>query len=406
MDQTTIVGIDIGTTKICTLVAEIGSDEAARIVGMGVAPSKGIRKGVVVDVNQATAAIEDSLHQAESSSGYQIASAYVGLAGSHISALNSRGSIALNNGHTGVRTADINRALEAARAVHLADNREILHVIPRSFTVDGDDGVKDPLGMHAQRLEVEAHIVTGATSSINNLVKCIHANQVELDALVLEPLASGEAVLTEMEREMGVVLADIGGGTTDIAIFIEGSIWHTVVLPTGGQQLTNDIAVGLRTHFDAAEAIKIKYGHAVPNKIANDERLEVEAFGETGKQDVERRFLAEIIQARTEEIFEMILQEIKRSGYDGLLPAGVVLCGGTANLIGIKEVGQKILNLPIRVGTPQNLRGMVGNLNDPTFATSVGLLEWGKGHQPQISVRGKPPKRFQVPNWLKVFLPG
>lgn len=406
MDQTTIVGIDIGTTKICTLVAEVDRDNAVRIVGVGLARSKGIKKGVVLDVNETTAAIEESIQQAEQISGYQISSAYVGLAGSHISALNNRGSVTLSNSHGPVRAGDVQRALESAKAVHLPDNREILHVIPRHFTVDGDEGVKNPVGMHAQQLEVEAHIVTGATSSIDNLVKCVQANQIEIESLVLEPLASGESVLTPMERDMGVVLADIGGGTTDIAIFIEGSIWHTVVLPTGGLQITNDIAVGLRTDFDTAEALKIKYGHSVPQKVAEDEKLDVVTFGEAGKQSIARRFLADIIQARTEEIFELILQEIKRSGYDGLLPAGVVLCGGTANLTGIKETGQKILNLPIRVGAPQSLRGLVGDLNDPVYATSVGLLAWGHQHQPEEPLRRKPAKSFQLPNWLKVFLPG
>ncbi len=406
MEQTTIVGIDIGTTKICTLVAEVDDTHRLHIAGVGVAPSAGIRKGVVINVQEATAAIATSLERAEESSGYQIASAYVGLAGAHISALNSRGVVALNNGHRNIQPADINRVLESAQAVHLPDNREILHVIPRSFTVDGDDGVKDPVGMYAQRLEVEAHIVTGATSSINNLVTCLQANQVEIDALVLEPLASGEAVLTETEREMGVVLADIGGGTTDIAIFIEGSIWHTVVLPTGGQQLTNDIAVGLHAPFDVAEEIKIKYGHTLPSKIASGETLAVTTFGENSHQTVDRRFLAEIIQARIEEIFELILQEIKRSGYDGLLPAGVVLCGGTANLVGIKTMGREVMGLPIRVGAPQNLRGMIENLTEPAYATSVGLLEWGKGHQPQIPRRHNRSNRNRILNWLKAFLPG
>jgi cell division protein FtsA len=406
MEPTTIVGIDIGTTKICTLVAEVNTYQEFRIIGVGIVPSKGIRKGVVININDATAAIAESLHLAEESSGYQIASAYVGLAGAHINALNSRGVVTINNGHYNIRPGDINRVLESAKAVNLPDNREILHVIPRSFTVDGDDGVQDPVGMYAQRLEVEAHIITGATSSINNLVKCLEANQIEIDALVLEPLASGEAVLTDIEREMGVVLADIGGGTTDIAIFIEGSIWHTVVLPTGGQQLTNDLAVGLRTPFDSAEEIKIKYGHAQPNKVALDDRLEVAIFGEDGRQKVERRFVAEIIQARTEETFELIRQEIKRSGYDDLLPAGVVLCGGTASLAGIKEIGREVMNMPIRLGAPQDLRGLIDNLNEPAYATSVGLLKWGKQYQPQMPTKKKQKGSLKLPAWLKAFLPG
>lgn len=407
MESKTIVSIDIGTTKICSLVAEIDQENDLRIAGVGVAPAQGIHRGVVVNVNEATAAIADSIAQAERASSYRIESAYIGLAGTHISAQNNRGAIALN-GRKGIQNADITRVLNAARLSNLPENREILHIIPRNFTVDGDDGVKDPLGMFAQQLEVEAHIVTGATSSINNLVACIHANQIEVDALVLEPLASGSAILTDMEKDMGVVLVDIGGGTTDIAIFIEGSIWHTVVLPTGGQHITNDIAVGLHTPFDVAENLKIKYGHANPQKVETEAHLNITTFGEDGGQEIDRKFLAEIISARTEEIFEFILKEIKRSGYDGLLPAGVVLCGGTANLTGIKDIGRNILDLPIRVGSPQNLRGRIGDLNEPAFATAVGLLQWGKDNQ---SVTETPRKRQKKDNkfltWLKTaFLPG
>ena len=406
MEPTTLVGIDVGTTKICTLVAEVDDDGEMRIVGVGIVPSRGIRKGVVVNVGETTAAIAESLQQAERSSGYQIASAFVGLAGAHISGLNNRGVVTINSGHRSIRPADIHRALESARAVNLSENREILHVISRDFIVDGDDGVKDPVGMFARRLEVDAHIVTGATSSINNLVQCVHNNQLEIDALVLEPLASGAAVLTGIEKEMGVVLADIGGGTTDIAIFIEGSIWHTVVLPTGGQQITNDIAIGLRTPLDMAEELKIRYGHTSPAKIAPEETLDVPTFGETGRQTVSRRFLAEIIEARVEEIFELILQEIKRSGYDGLLPAGLVLCGGTASLTGIREIGQRILDIPIRLGAPQNLRGLIDNLTEPAYATSVGLLAWGKEHQPAPARSPSKGGHLKMPGWLKVFLPG
>ncbi|MCB9078963.1 MAG: cell division protein FtsA [Anaerolineaceae bacterium] len=332
MDRT-VVALDIGTTKICTLVAEVGPppESPMRIVGVGTVPSHGIRKGVVVNVNEVSAAVAESIQRAERTSGYEIASAYVGLAGSHINAINSRGVVAISRGERGIRPVDVERALEAARAIDIPHNREVLHIIPRGFSVDGDDGVRDPIGMQAYRLEVEAHIVTGSTSSVRNLIKCVQSSGIHIDALVLEPLASGEAVLTDIEREMGVVLVDIGGGTTDIAIFIEGSIWHTVVLPTGGEQITNDIAVGLRTPYNVAEEIKLKYGHALPDGVIPEEMIRAEMFGQDGHQQLPRQFLAEIVEARTEEIFEMVLNEIKRSGYDGLLPAGVVLCGGTAN---------------------------------------------------------------------------
>lgn len=407
MDRT-VVALDVGTTKICTLVAEVGPppENVMRIVGVGVVPAKGIRKGVVVNVGEVTAAISESLQRAERTSGYAIASAYVGLAGAHISSINSRGVIAISRGERGIRPVDVERALDQARAIDVPPNREILHIIPRGFMVDGDDGVRDPIGIQGYRLEVEAHIVTGATASIRNLIKCVQNAGIQIDALVLEPLASGEATLTDIEREMGVVLVDIGGGTTDVAIFIEGSIWHTVVLPTGGEQLTNDIAVGLRTPFNTAEELKIKYGHALAETVRADETVKVNVFGEDGQQNVSRQFLSEIIEARASEILEMALKEIKRSGYDGLLPAGVVLCGGTAELAGFRDLARDILGLPARIGEPQNLRGLVDTLQSPAFATGVGLLQWGIKHD--LPQTGQPANghSLKMPNWLKLFLPG
>ena len=407
MESTTIVGIDVGTTKVCTLVAEASRHGEIRILGVGVVPSQGLRKGVIINVAEATAAITESVLEAERSSGYDIVSAYVGLAGAHISAINHQGTVAVNHGHRTVQPEHINRALEAAQAIGLPQDRQVLHVIPRVFTVDEEEGIKDPIGMYGRRLAVEAHVVTGAASSVNNLIQCVHDADVEIDGLVLEPIASGEAVLTGMERNMGVVLADIGGGTTDIAIFIEGSIWHTVVLPTGGQQITNDIAVGLRTPFGMAEEIKIEAGHALPDRVSERDLLEIGVFGSSERQQVSRRLLAQIIQARTEEIVELIHKEIKRTGYDNLLPAGIVLCGGTANLPGIEEVTASILDLPVRVGMPQNLRGIIDNLNEPAYATSVGLLAWGKDHQPGSSIEaGTVVGSIKIPTWLRALLPG
>lgn len=398
--------IDVGTTKICTLIGE--TDDAAdglRIVGVGVVPSRGIRKGVVVNVKETTDAILASLDKAERISGCEIESAYVGLAGAHISSINSVGAVAINRGERGVQPADVERALDAARAMPVPHNRQVLHAIPRSYKLDGDDGVRDPLGMQAYRMEVEAHIITGATTSIHNLVKCVQATGIGVDAMVLEPLASGEAVLTEVEREMGVVLADIGGGTTDIAIFIEGSIWHTVVLPMGGEHITHDIAIGLRTPFTTAEELKIKYGNTSSKNVQIDETLDVTAFGEGGPQQVSRLFLTQIIEARVEEIFELIRQEIKRSGYDGLLPAGVVLCGGTADLAGIRDVAREQLNLPVRTGTPHDMRGLVDVLGSPAYATSVGLLLWGLRRDVPRPSRDRRNKGLKLPGWLRAFLP-
>ncbi len=406
MDRT-IVGIDVGTTKICTLVGEVNEEKELRIVGVGVAPSRGLRKGVVVDVNAVTKAIFASVEKAERISGYKIESAFVGVSGKHIAALNSRGVVAISRGERGISDEDIDRTLDAARAIAIPHNREILHTIPRYFTVDGQDGVRDPRGMLAFRLEAEVHIVTGASSPIGNLIKCVQAAGIGIDDLVLEPMASGEAVLTEAEREMGVVLADIGGGTTDIAIFIEGSIWHTVILATGGNHLTNDVAIGLRTPFTTAEDLKRRYGHAQAEAIVEDETVEISTFGEDGRQVVSRQMLCRIIEARAEETLGLILREIKRSGYDGLLPAGVVLCGGSAELPGLKELGRGVLGLPVRVGAPHDLEGLVDVISSPAYATSVGLLLWALRRN-AIRPYKQPKSSFpqQVGRLFRAFLPG
>lgn len=404
--ERTIVSIDVGTTKVCTLVGKMDEGGTLRIVGVGVVPSKGLRKGVVVNVNETTEAIAASVEKAERISGHEIESAHVGVAGAHISSFNSRGVVAVSRGHS-ITQDDVNRVLDAALAIAIPYNREVIHVVPRSYVVDGQDGVRDPLGMHGFRLEVEAHIITGAATSIHNLAKCINQVGIEIDELVLAPLASGEAVLTDNEREMGVVLADIGGGTTDMAIFIEGSVWHTAVLAIGGNHLTNDVAVGLRAPFDTAEEIKEKYGYARSEGVAADETIDVAVFGEDSWQAVSRQFLSEIIEARAAEIFNLMLQEVKRSGYDGLLPAGVVLCGGTSELAGIRELGRDILQLPTRIGPPLDLQGLVDALSSPAYATGVGLLFWGL-HEEATRVPSERPIGLwqRIVHWLRAFLPG
>ena len=300
--ERTIVSIDVGSTKICTLVGE-ASDDDLKIVGVGVTPARGIKKGVVVNVVDATAAIRASIEKAERSSGYDIARAFVSVTGAHVSAINSRGVVAVGRGERGITADDVDRALDAARAIAIPHDREVLHVIPRGFTVDGQDGVREPIGMVGFRLEVEAHIITGATSSVHNLLKCIEGCNIGVDGLVLDPIASGEAALTDTEKEMGVVLADIGGGTTDVAIFIEGSVWHTTVLPVGGTHITNDVAVGLRVPAEAAEQLKIEHGHARFETVDPTEVVQVKAFGDGGIKRVQRRDLIEIIAARAEEIY-------------------------------------------------------------------------------------------------------
>jgi len=378
--ERTIVGIDVGTTKVCTLIGEVDDADNLCIVGVGVAPAHGLSKGVVVNVDEASKSIAASIEKAERVSGYAIESAYLGLAGKHISSLNSRGVVAVGRGERCITEDDIARAIEAAQAIAVPHNREIVHVIPRNFTLDGQEGVRDPVGMVGFRLEVEAHIVTGAVASIRNLVQCVENAGVTVNDLILQPLASSEAVLTAEERETGVVLVDAGGGTTDVAIFVNGSIWHSVVLPVGGNNLTNDLAVGLRTPFATAEDLKIKYGHALPESVDPDEMIDVAAFGEGELQSVPRRELSLILEARVEEVFALVLNEIKRSGYEGLLPAGLVLTGGTTELPGFKELGREMLQLPVRVGRVRNIGGLVDAVSGPAYATAVGLLLWGLRH--------------------------
>ena len=374
--EETIVAIDVGTTKVCTLVAEPSEEAELRIVGIGVSTSRGLRKGVVLDVEQATLSIADSVEKAEQTSGYAIDSAYVGISGSHILGVNSRGIAAISRGERMIVQDDINRAMEAARAVAIPQSRERLHSIPRGYIIDDQDGVRNPLGLRGFRLEVEAHIVTGASASIHNLVECVQNAGVRVQHLIVQPIAAGEAVLTAPEKDLGVALVDIGGGTTDMAVFIDGSVWHTVVLPVGGNHLTHDLAVGLRTPLTVAESLKIKYGHAISESIEPDAVIDATSFGDSSHRPISHPQLAEIIRVRTEEILELILREIKRSGYDGLLPAGVVICGGTAELAGIKQLARDTLGLPVRIGTPRGLEGLVESVRDPAYACSVGLLLW------------------------------
>lgn len=369
--------IDVGTTKVCTLVGDYDRDGVVQILGIGISPSRGLRKGMVVNIDETVESIAESVEKAERSSGCKIVSAQVGIAGGHISSLNNRGVVAVNRSDRIIGDDDVARAMESARTINIPSNREIIHIIPRSYTIDGQDGVKNPVGMYGFRLDVEAHIVTGAVTSIQNLTKCVQKVGVEVEDLVLQPIASAESVLTEEEKEMGVVLADIGGGTTDIGVFIEGAIWHTSVLPIAGHHLSNDIAIGLRTPFAVAEEIKARYGHAFPSAIDPDAKIDVATFGAEGNRPILTRHLSEIIEARIEEILELILVEIKRSGYEGLLPAGLVLTGGTANLPGIEALAKEVTQSPVRVGFPIGIGGLVQDLDNPAYATSVGLLLWG-----------------------------
>ncbi len=370
-----VVGIDIGTTKVCTIVGEV-RDTDVYILGVGIEPSHGMRKGMVTDVNALSAAISSSVHKAEESSGYEIGRAFVSIAGGHIESINSTGAVGVSNTR-GVQLGDLERAMDAARAVTLPHGREVLHVIPRNYSLDGQTGLRSPLGMLGFRLEVEAHIITAATQSIQNLEKCVESAGVFVDRFILNPLASGDVILTPEEREAGVMVVDVGGGTTDLAMFIDGSVWHTAVIAVGGQHVTNDTAAGLHLPFDLAEAVKLKYGHADPKAVSPLEAFPIQPFGEELPSKVQRSDLAHIIHARVAEIFELILKEAKRSGYDGLLKAGIVLTGGSSLLPGMKTVAGDVLRLPVRVAQPENITGLSDTLKNPSYSTSVGLLKLG-----------------------------
>lgn len=370
-----VIGLDIGTHKICTIVGQVRREDIF-IIGVGIEPSRGMKRGVVNDVSALTTAISASVHKAEKSSGYDIKRAFVSLAGSHIASMNSRGAVGIPPQRS-VTLDDIDKAMEAARAIAIPHNREVLHVVPRSYSLDGQDRVRSPLGMHGFRLEVEAHIITASSTSVANLEQAIEAAGVYVDRFILNPLAAGDAVLTDQEREMGVVVIDIGGGTTDIAIFIEGSVWHTAVMAIGGDLVTSDITYWMNVSFELAEAVKIQRGHAHMRSVDPLETFMVEPFGDGMPIEVKRYELAEVIEARVEEIFEKVLQEIKRSGYDGLLRAGAVITGGGSMLPGVKEVAARVLGIPVRLAKPEKLTGMSDVLKNPSYSTSVGLLRLG-----------------------------
>jgi cell division protein FtsA len=413
MDQPIVVGIDVGTTKICTLVAREDSPGHIRILGVGIEPSQGMRKGVVVDLGAAAQAVSRSIEKAERTSGYEITSALVSMAGSQVSSVNSRGVV----GVTGrmIDQEDMARAVDAARAVAIPHNREIIHVIQRGYNVDGQEGIRMPIGMHGYRLEVETHIITASAASVENLRQCVGVSGVEVSQIVLNPLASAEVVLTETERQMGAVVCDIGGGTTDMAIYIDGDVWHTSVLAVGGNHITSDIAHGLRLPMSQAEELKILHGHAVQSEVGPQESFNVKPFGEEEAVQVNRQELALIIEARVEEMFGMVLQEMKRSGYDGLLPAGMVLTGGSSLLPGIKVLANRVLGVPVRIAKPENLIGMTDRLDSPAFSTSVGLLRWAFQYSEFSLQDGIRKPRFQtqsdgvfmdkVKSWLRRLLP-
>jgi cell division protein FtsA len=381
-----VVGLDIGTTKIAAIVGEI-TDEGIDVIGIGTAPSRGIRKGVVVNIDATVQSIERAVEEAEHMAGCEITSVHAGIAGGHIKGLNSHGTVAVKDKE--VRDGDLARVIESAKAVAIPMDREIIHVLPQEYIVDEQDGIREPLGMAGVRLEAKVHIVTAAVTSAQNIVKCCNRCGLQVADIVLEPLASAESVLHEDEKELGVALVDIGGGTTDIAIFSEGAIVHTGVLPLGGNHLTNDIAVGLRTPLDAAEKIKQKYGCALSSLINPDEMIEVPSVGGRQPRILSRQVLVDIVMPRVEEIFEHVRKEIARSGYEDLLASGAVLTGGSTILEGTAELAEEVLGLPARRGIPRGVGGLMDVVKSPTYATGVGLVLYGAREQARGAARGQ-----------------
>jgi|HigsolmetaAR202D_1030399.scaffolds.fasta_scaffold00804_18 cell division protein FtsA len=421
----TIVGLDLGTTKICTVVAQVHERGGAHILGVGTAPSKGFEKGVVVHIDDAAAAIASSIEQAEKQSGVRIDSAYVGVTGSHISSLNSSGAVAIGRSSQEITEDDIARAAHAAEAVIAPSQREVLHVIPRTYTVDDQEGVRNPIGMRGYRLEVQAHLVSGEAMAIQNLLKTVERAGIEIEEFVFQPLAASEGVLKPEERETGVVLVDIGASTTDIAVFLQGSIWHTSVLAVGGNHFTNDLAYILHLPHNQAEEVKRRYGRVVSIEQAvgenqelateearkPDEEIQLDAsFGSA--QTISRTMVEEILSARAEQLIEMIYFEVMRSGISKLPPAGIVLTGGSALLPQFDQLVQEMLGVPVRIGFPTRVTGLTDQVNTPCMATGVGLLRWGSQNgDGETSVMSHQhhhagPSWFErFKRWLQEFLP-
>jgi len=396
-----IVGLDIGTTKITCIVGELTPD-GIDVVGIGTQPSRGLRKGVVINIDATVASIRRAVEEAELMAGCEISSVFAGIAGGHIRGFNSQGVVAVKDKE--VRQGDIDRVLDAARAINIPQDREILHVLPQEFVIDDQDGIREPLGMSGVRLEAKVHIVTAAASSAQNIIKCCGKTGLSVADIVLEPLASAEAVLADEEKELGVALVDIGGGTTDLALFVNGAIQHTSVIPIGGGHLTNDIAVGLRTPMVEAEKIKVRHGSAQSALLERDETIEVPSVGGRAPRVLSRRILCEIIEPRVEELFHLVRHEIQKAGQEDLLASGVVLTGGSTLLHGMPELAEEVLGLPVRRGVPRGVGGLVDVIKSPQFATAVGLLHYGaragKGQGQLLHAEGQP-LRDRFLGWFK-----
>jgi cell division protein FtsA len=386
-DKRMIVGLDIGTSKVVSIVGEIGIDGDIEVVGIGSHPSKGMKKGVVVNIESTVQSIQRAVEEAELMAGCQIHSVFVGIAGSHIRSLNSHGIVAIRDRE--VYAADLERVIDAAQAVAIPADQKVLHILPQEYVIDNQEGIKEPMGMSGVRLEAKVHLVTCAVNAAQNIEKCIRRCGLDVEEIILEQLASSYSVLTDDERELGVCLVDIGGGTTDIAIFTEGSIRHTGVIPIAGDQVTNDIAMALRTPTQYAEEIKIKYACALTQLAGADETIKVPSVGDRPPRDLSRQSLAEVVEPRYDELFTLVQAELRRSGFEDLVPAGIVLTGGTSKMEGVVELAEEIFHMPVRVGYPQGVQGLTDIVRNPIYATGVGLLQYGLQHADDASPSAK-----------------
>lgn len=375
IERQLIVGLDIGTSKVVALVGEVGADGSVEVIGIGSQPSRGLKRGMVVDIESTVQSIQRAVEEAELMAGCEIRSVYAGIAGSHVRSLNSHGVVAIRDKE--VQQSDIEHVIDAAKAVAIPADQKILHVLPQEFIIDGQEGVRAPIGMSGVRLEAKVHIVTGAESAAQNIEKCIQRCGLAVDDIVLEQLASSHATLTEDEKDLGVCLIDIGGGTTDIAVFTHGAIHHSAVIPIAGDQVTNDIAVALRTPTQHAEDLKIKYACALTQLANANETIEVPSVGDRPPRRLERQTLAEVVEPRYEELFNLVQAELKRSGFESMIAAGVVLTGGGAKMEGAIELAEEVFNMPVRLGVPQNVSGLIDVVRNPIYATGVGLLLFG-----------------------------
>jgi cell division protein FtsA len=384
-DKNLIVGLDIGTSKVVAIVGEMSTSDGIEVIGIGSCRSRGLKKGVVVNIESTVQSIQRAVEEAELMAGCEIHSVYAGIAGSHIRSLNSHGIVAIRDNEVTVN--DVDRVIDAARAVAIPADQKMLHILPQEFVIDNQEGIKEPIGMSGVRLEAKVHMVTGAVSAAQNIVKCVRRCGLDVDDIILEQLASSYAVLTDDEKDLGVCLVDIGGGTTDMAVFAEGSIYHTAVIPIAGDQVTNDIAVALRTPTQHAEDIKVRYACALTQLANSDETIEVPSVGDRPARMLARQTLAEVVEPRYEELFTLVRSELQRSGFEDLITAGIVLTGGSSKMEGAIELAEEIFHMPVRVGVPQYVTGLSDIVKNPIYSTGVGLLLFGQ-RQVNESIHG------------------